>query len=810
MSSYGFVGDLLIRKGLIDAVGLLRAVEAQAANPATLGRALARLGLADESVVAVETASALHLAFLEYDDNEPPQIDAKVVAMLPAEFCKKRGVLPLALEGNVLKVAVIDPLGDSALQDVKFRTGKTITAVVVTQTGFDRLYARLHPEKTREVAYDMLATADPSGEVELTNEDEYELVDPEKLAKGVQLPPIIRLVNLILSDAASAGASDVHIEPQEKCLQVRQRVDGMLRDVLTIPHHLQDQTISRFKIMSGMDIAERRKPQDGRSRLRFEGRRIELRVSTLPTQFGEKVVIRLLNSDRAILPIDQINFAPHPLRMMKGFLARPQGMILVTGPTGSGKTSTLYTALNSIKSSSNNIITLEDPIEFQLPGVNQTQINTKAGVTFASGLRSILRQDPNVILVGEIRDHETAEIAMQAALTGHLLLSTLHTNDAPGTITRLIDLGIAPFLVASSLLGIVAQRLVRRPCPDCAVAHHPDEELLEKIGGAARLRADGKYVVGQGCPKCTGSGTKGRLAIHEMLEINSEVRDLITSRGSEGAIRKAARRNGMRTLFEDGLEKAAQGLTTIEEVFACGVAGRTARGRRPGGRAGRPRRQPGHSRTADRCCGTSRRRATGRPSAGRRGGGAAGSRRDGPGRTGPERAAAPCAGRRGQPYHRVGREVFPGARGLRRAPRRQRPKRAREGAAGAARRHRQRRPHARHGRPRDGQNDPCRSRPGRRAHPDAHVRGQRGLRGRGLRRRRGRLHSQAGRTAAPRGAREGIARTVAIEGRLGILDRTVRAHSAHRSSFKTFKTGRIPRDILPGFWPLACGSERRP
>jgi type IV pilus assembly protein PilB len=567
MSSYGFVGDLLIRKGLIDAVGLLRAVEAQAANPATLGRALARLGLADESVVAVETASALHLAFLEYDDNQPPQIDAKVVAMLPAEFCKKRGVLPLALEGSGLKVAVIDPLDDSALQDVKFRTGKKITAVVVTQTGFERLYARLHPEKTREVAYDMLATADPSGEVELTNEDEYELVDPEKLAKGVQLPPIIRLVNLILSDAASAGASDVHIEPQEKCLQVRHRVDGMLRDVLTIPHHLQDQTISRFKIMSGMDIAERRKPQDGRSRLRFEGRRIELRVSTLPTQFGEKVVIRLLNSDRAILPIDQINFAPHPLRAMKGFLARPQGMILVTGPTGSGKTSTLYTALNSIKSSSNNIITLEDPIEFQLPGVNQTQINTKAGVTFANGLRSILRQDPNVILVGEIRDHETAEIAMQAALTGHLLLSTLHTNDAPGTITRLIDLGIAPFLVASSLLGIVAQRLVRRPCPDCAVAHHPDEELLEKIGGAARLRADGKYVVGQGCPKCAGSGTKGRLAIHEMLEINNEVRDLITSRGSEGAIRKAARRNGMRTLFEDGLEKAAQGLTTIEEVL---------------------------------------------------------------------------------------------------------------------------------------------------------------------------------------------------------------------------------------------------
>ena len=566
MSSSGFVGDLLIRKGLVDAAGLARAVAAQAAQPCTLGRALARLGLADESVVAIETASALHLAYLEYDDNQPPQVDDRTAATLPAEFCRKRGVLPLATEGNVLKVAVIDPLDDSALQDVKFRTGRKITTVVVTQTGFDRLYARIHPEQDRAVAYDMLATQDPSGEVELTNDDEYELVDPEKLAKGVKLPPIIRLVNLILSDAASAGASDVHVEPQEKCLQVRQRVDGMLRDVLTIPHHLQDQTVSRFKIMSGMDIAERRKPQDGRSRLRFEGRRIELRVSTLPTQFGEKVVIRLLNSDRAILPIDQINFAPHPLRVMKSFLARPQGMILVTGPTGSGKTSTLYTALNSIKSSSNNIITLEDPIEFQLPGVNQTQINARAGVTFASGLRSILRQDPNVILVGEIRDPETAEIALQAALTGHLLLSTLHTNDAPGTITRLIDLGIAPFLVASSLLGIVAQRLVRRPCPECAAPQPPSAELIEKIG-AGRLPADGRFVVGKGCPKCAGSGTKGRVAIHEMLEINAEVRDLINNRGSEAAIRKAARRNGMRTLFEDGLDKAAQGLTTIEEVL---------------------------------------------------------------------------------------------------------------------------------------------------------------------------------------------------------------------------------------------------
>jgi type IV pilus assembly protein PilB len=316
-----------------------------------------------------------------------------------------------------------------------------------------------------------------------------------------------------------------------------------------------------------MDISERRKPQDGRSRLRFEGRRIDLRVSTLPTQFGEKVVIRLLNSDRAILPIDQIGFTPGNLRVMKGLLDHPQGMVLVTGPTGSGKTSTLYTSLNSIKSSSNNIITLEDPIEFQLPGVNQIQINVKAGVTFTAGLRSILRQDPNVILVGEIRDQETAEIALQAAQTGHLLLSTLHTNDAPATISRLFDLGIQPFLIASSLLGIVAQRLVRRPCPSCAVPGQPSPEVIERAGGLSRLPADAHWVVAKGCAECGQTGSKGRVAIHEMLEITDEVRDLISTRASEQAIRKAARRNGMRTLFEDGVAKAALGLTTLEEVL---------------------------------------------------------------------------------------------------------------------------------------------------------------------------------------------------------------------------------------------------
>jgi type II secretory ATPase GspE/PulE/Tfp pilus assembly ATPase PilB-like protein/ActR/RegA family two-component response regulator len=570
MTPNRFVIDLLIRAGVVDHDTVAKAAAAQPASGATFGRVLANLGLADEALVASTIASALHL---EYFDNDASSVPVAVGKLLPGDFCRKRRAVPLGMDGNLLRLAVVDPMDDAALQDVRFRTGKKTVAVVVTETRFDMLCDWIYPQLKSEAAtdqtraYDALTGVSPAGEVEPSSESEYELIDPETLAQDVKLPPIVRLVNLILSEAASAGASDVHIEPQEALLQVRHRVDGQLRDVLTIPHHLQDQTISRLKIISGMDIAERRKPQDGRSRLRFEGRRIDLRVSTLPTQFGEKVVIRLLNSDRGIQPLDQIGLSPANLKSMQKFLAHAQGLVLVTGPTGSGKTSTLYTALKSIKSSTNNIITLEDPIELQLPGVNQIQINARAGLTFTTGLRSILRQDPNVILVGEIRDHETADIALQAAQTGHLLLSTLHTNDAPSTLTRLFDLGIQPFLVASSILGIVAQRLVRRPCPSCAVPQPPSPETIERAGGASRLPAEAQWVAGKGCPACQESGFKGRIAIHEILDVNDEVRALIAERAPEQAIKKAARRAGMRTLFEDGVEKAALGLTTLDEVL---------------------------------------------------------------------------------------------------------------------------------------------------------------------------------------------------------------------------------------------------
>jgi type IV pilus assembly protein PilB len=561
MSSHGFVGDLLIRDGVVDADGLALGLAEQSHHATTLGRALQGLGLADEAVVAAAIASELHL---ECFNGDPPEVDEAVAGVLPAAFCQKRRIAPIGFDGGVLRVAVTDPMDYSALQDIEFRTGRKTVSVVVTQTWLEAMLLRLFPDGGRAASYDMLDAVRPAGEVEAPC-TEYDL-DPSSLAKDGRLPPIVKLVNLILSDAAKAGASDVHIEPHETVLHVRQRVDGLLHDVLTVPRHLQDATISRFKIMSGIDISERRKPQDGRSRLRFEGRRIDLRVSTMPTQFGEKIVIRLLNADKALLTIDQLGLSPENLRVIKGFLSNAQGMLLVTGPTGSGKTSTLYSVLGSIRSTTNNIITLEDPIEMQIAGVNQMQINARAGVTFASGLRSILRQDPNVILVGEIRDQETADIALAAAQTGHLLLSTLHTNDATATITRLLDLGVQPFLMASSLLGIVAQRLVRSPCPACAARQPLSPGTIERVG-AALLPPDGQWMAGPGCDKCGQTGLKGRTAIHEVLAVTDEMRDLISNRAAEHVIKKAARRAGMRTLLEDGIEKAARGLTTIDEVL---------------------------------------------------------------------------------------------------------------------------------------------------------------------------------------------------------------------------------------------------
>jgi type IV pilus assembly protein PilB len=554
----------LVQTGFIDSSGLSHAMEIQSKGNVSLGRALAELGLADENTACAAIAQALRFECLGVD---LPEIAPELETLLPMKFCQAHFVVPLSMKRNSLRLGMADPLDFSTIQDVIFRTSKEVVPVVATQTSIATLLNGFPSEAVEaEETYESLTGADPEGEVIAVGEAE-EAIDASKLAKDTKLAPVIRLVNLMLSGAARAGASDIHVEPKERTLLVRQRVDGLLHDVYRIPKHLQDATISRLKIISGMDISDRRRPQDGRSQLRFEGKRIDLRVSTLPTQYGEKVVIRLLDQKRAQITMDQLDLTAENLRVLQLLLTRPQGMILVTGPTGSGKSSTLYTSLNWVKSATNNIITIEDPVEYHLDGVNQVQINTKAGVTFAGGLRSILRQDPNIIFVGEIRDQETADIALQAAQTGHLLLSTLHTNDAPATVSRLLDLGIEPFLVASALIGILAQRLVRRSCLFCATPQAPSAEVVEKLGGLDRLPADGKWLFGRGCEKCGQSGFKGRLAIHELLVVNDELRELISRRASEHEIRRAARTAGMRTLIEDGIAKAAQGLTTLDAVL---------------------------------------------------------------------------------------------------------------------------------------------------------------------------------------------------------------------------------------------------
>lgn len=544
--------------------------------PAKLYAAAALLGL-DERRIAQALAAFLQLPYLARIDQDMIRL-----GVLPASFCRTHQVVAVREASGENAFVLSNPFDWELLDALKRCSGpdqplrllitepENIAALlgVGASSGTARPGRAAAPaeDTDSDLDYNLLASVVPEGEAESDLESEYEVLNPYQMAKIGKLPPIVRLVNMVLSDAVKVGASDIHIEPQEKVVLVRYRVDGTLQDALKIPKHLQPNMLSRFKIIAGMDIAEHRKPQDGRSRLRIEDRCIDLRVSTLPTQFGEKVVIRLLDSAKGLVELDQLGLAPDRLQVFQRLLSSPQGMILVTGPTGSGKTSTLYSALNWLKSTTKNIITLEDPIEFKIAGLNQVQINTRTGMTFAAGLRSILRQDPNIVLVGEIRDQETASIALDAAQTGHLLLSTLHTNDAVATITRLLDLGIEPFKVGASVIGILAQRLVRQVCPACAVEREPSSETVEKAGGRGRLPAGARWKAGAGCEACQQSGYKGRVAIHELLEVTEPVRALISGRSPDHVIRETVRRAGMRTMMEDGIAKAAQGLTTLEEV----------------------------------------------------------------------------------------------------------------------------------------------------------------------------------------------------------------------------------------------------
>ncbi len=553
------LGELLVETGLLSRDKLHEALAAQQGTGRRLGQVLIDMDLITEDEMAFALAMQLKVPFVDLGDHD---IEAGVIESIPEEVCRKFFCIPIAKENNILHVAMSDPLDLNMMKEITFITGFNIQPAVSTATQIlERLQKHYHPERSMTEVTDELAKEEL---LEFAPEDEG-IPDEDDLDK-LQDSPFVKMVDLIIRNAIKKGASDVHIEAQENQVRVRNRIDGVLQESITLPKWTQPIIISRIKVLGGMDIAEKRLPQDGRIRVKAKNFAADLRVSTLPTFYGEKAVIRILNKQAAFLSLEELGYGEENLNIIRKFIKRPQGMILITGPTGSGKTSTLYACMSEIKSDEANLITVEDPVEYELPGINQVQINEKVGLTFPFILRSILRQDPNVIMIGEIRDQETAEIALQASLTGHLVLSTLHTNDAPSAVTRLIDIGIPPFLIASSVVGVVAQRLVRKICPECKEEYIPNPELLARIS-MKEEDLPFKFYKGAGCSNCNNTGFKGRTAIEEILIMGYKIRELIQAGATADTIREAAVATGMSTLGFSGLQKIRQGITTIEEVL---------------------------------------------------------------------------------------------------------------------------------------------------------------------------------------------------------------------------------------------------
>ncbi|MCW2610701.1 MAG: type secretion system protein [Cryptosporangiaceae bacterium] len=553
------IGDVLIEHGVITAEHLAQTLLVQAdvapgQRRKRLGTLLVELGFATERDIATALASALGLEVIDLSEY---MIPAEIARVLPRTVAERHEVMVLARQGHSAIVATSDPTNIIAIDDVKLYTGASDVELVVAVG-----------QQLREALARAWSLASDSSEVgALASTLDTASAEDVPADAGVDDAPIVKLVNAVLSDAARAGVSDVHIEPQRNELRIRYRVDGLLRDVMTVPKGATAAVTSRIKIISGLDIAERRRPQDGRTRLAVDGMAIDVRVSTLPTMHGEKVVMRLLAKATDIPDLQASGFDETQLGMLRTALESPQGLIVICGPTGSGKTSTLYAGINEVSNPERNVVTLEDPVEIQLPGINQVQVNVKAGMTFAAGLRSVLRQDPDVVLVGEVRDAETAGLALEASLTGHLVLTTLHTNGAVEAITRLVEMGIDPFLVASSLTLVAAQRLVRRPCNACAEPYLPSPDVLFKLGVVAEDLVDANPLMGVGCPECSGSGYKGRTGVFEILTVNADMRRVLLDGGGEIAISQAAKEGGLRTLRADGITRAMRGLTTFEEIL---------------------------------------------------------------------------------------------------------------------------------------------------------------------------------------------------------------------------------------------------
>jgi type IV pilus assembly protein PilB len=584
------IGDLLLEEKRITPEQLQEALTYQRIHGGKLGASLGKLGcVSDDEITAVlsKQYGVPSIALPEFE------IEAAAIKLVPAETARKYQIIPLSRAGATLTIAMTDPTNVIAMDDVKFMTGYNVEPVVASETAvleaIDRYYAGVAagagspmPSLTpvaapQQSALDVATRAldemptltSADGDVEVI--DDLVEISAETLARQGEEAPVITLVNVVLMSAISKGASDIHIEPYEKEYRIRYRIDGILYNIMSPPLKMRDAITSRIKIMATLDIAEKRLPQDGRIRIRFldngQLKHIDFRVSCLPTLFGEKIVMRLLDKSKLMLDMTRLGFEDESVQKLETAISKPWGMVLVTGPTGSGKTTTLYSSISRINTPETNIMTAEDPVEFNLPGVNQVQVRENIGLNFAAALRSFLRQDPNTILVGEIRDFETAEIAVKAALTGHLVLSTLHTNDAPSTINRLMNMGIEPFLVASSLNLVCAQRLVRRVCSHCKVEEHHAPEALEQIGFSASDAKTVKAYKAAGCEKCNKTGYKGRVGLYEVMEITDQLRELILAGASALELRKKAVEEGMISLRRSGLRKVKAGVTSLEEVL---------------------------------------------------------------------------------------------------------------------------------------------------------------------------------------------------------------------------------------------------
>ncbi len=554
------LGELLLREKIVNEQQLKKAQDIQKQSGGRLGYNLAKLGYVKEGDLTTFLSKQYGVPSINLEEFE---IEQDVINLVPKEVAEKHMIIPVNKSGANLIVAMADPSNIFAIDDLKFLTGYNIEVVVATEGAIRTAVEKYYEEASQ--FDDVLADFDDEG-IEYIQDDED--VDVVELGKSAEEAPVVKLVNLILVDAIKKGASDIHIEPYEKSFRVRFRIDGVLYEVMKPPLKLKNAITSRLKIMSELDIAERRLPQDGRIKLKIsKGKEMDFRVSVLPTLFGEKVVLRLLDKSNLQLDMTKLGFEEKALKNFKDSIYKPFGMVLVTGPTGSGKTTTLYSALSELNKISDNISTAEDPVEFNLPGINQVQMHDDIGLNFASALRSFLRQDPDIIMVGEIRDFETAEIAVKAALTGHLVLSTLHTNDAPSTVSRLLNMGIEPFLVASATNCILAQRLARRACADCKEEISIPVQALIDAGLNPDIASKAKCFKGKGCPNCSDTGFKGRIALYEVMPIGEELKEFVLNGASTAEIKREAVRLGMKTMRQSGLTKLVEGMTTLEEIL---------------------------------------------------------------------------------------------------------------------------------------------------------------------------------------------------------------------------------------------------